>query len=132
MFKVNIWCHYFITFNIFHTLFQCFSIVNFGHVIAGWVHNYGNFVPVITSQPVKGVATKSLQGDQTKIGTFSSNDFFICKTFTCVFLRNINSKQILLTCPNNQIPKLQQVEIDQPRKITYVLPTTKFRIIKKS
>ena len=36
-----------------------------------------------------------------EIETFSSNDFFICKTFTSVFLRNINSKQILLTCHSN-------------------------------
>ena len=41
------------------------------------------------------------RGAQMKIGTFSSNDFFICKTFTCVFLRNINSKQILLTHLSN-------------------------------
>ena len=44
------------------------------------------------------------QEGQTKIGTFTSNDSFFCKTFTSVFQRNINSKQIL---------KLQQVVTDQ-------------------
>ena len=43
--------------------------------------------------------------EQPRIGTFPSYGFFICQTFTCVFLRNINSKQIPLKCDSNQIPK---------------------------
>ena len=40
-----------------------------------------------------------------------SNDFFFCKTFTCVFLRNINCKQNHLIYLSSWIPKLQQAGI---------------------
>ena len=53
---------------------------------------------------------------QPKIETFSSNDLFICKSFTSVFPKNTHSTQILLTCHSYQIIKLQQVGIDQSQK----------------
>ena len=67
-----------------------------------------------------------------KISNFSSNDFFVCKTFTCVFLRYINSRQILLICHSNHIHTLQQVgraeEIDQSQNTIYF---SKVRILQK-
>ena len=49
----------------------------------------------------KGVDTKISLGVSNENQDLSSNNFFPCENFTCVFLRNINSKQILLTCLSN-------------------------------
>ena len=84
--------------------------------------------PTLNQIYVRSVAIKNSLEGQTKIGIFSTNDFFIRKAFTSAFLRNINSKQILLTCNRNQILKLKQVGIGQSRKNIYVLPKRKFRI----
>ena len=40
-----------------------------------------------------GVGGGGLGGVGGGVITFSSNDFFICKTLTCTFLRNINFKK---------------------------------------
>ena len=49
----------------------------------------------------KGVDTKISLGVSNENQDLSSNNFFPCENFTCVFLRNINSEQILLTCLSN-------------------------------
>ena len=58
---------------------------------------------------------------QTKIETFSSTELFIGKTFPCLFLRNINSNEILLIYHSNQILKSRKVGIDQSPKIIYLI-----------
>ena len=84
-------------------------------VPGSWSHFYtmpietGHLSIFNTLTLIRGVATQISFGRSNKNRDLSSNDFFICKTFICVFLRTMNSQQILLTCFSNQILKLQEV-----------------------
>ena len=74
-----------------------------------------------TSRDIRGAATTNCLRRSSKNRTFSDKDFFLSvNILNFVFLRNINSKQILLTCNSNKIPRLQQVRIDQLRIIIFI------------